>query len=642
VIAELAAEPWAEANERHLHAEFGWLKTLLSDSTNGSGATSARVERERTELREALAIEPAIDTLAGAFGLTPFERHLLLLLAGVEMDGELAELCVVAGGPQRHGAVTVGMALALLPHAHWSALSPARPLRRWHLLELGNGPLLTASTMRVDERVLHYLAGVDAPEPRMDGVLRRCRPGRLVADAHQALAAAIAGDWEPGADGWPVVQLHGGERDGSEDIAALVAAELGWELDAVCAEHLPVTPIDRHRFATLWTRESILRGAALLVEATAPSRDAVGELAGAIRGPLLVAAPEALPLRRSSRAYPVERTTERERRSLWRQSLGPRHAARKGLVETLASRFALSARAIGDSASAVHAAIAAGADPVAAVRAGRGRPATRLDELAQRVEPVATWKDLVVPDPVSDTLRAIAAQVRHRATVYEEWGFAARGRRGLGITALFTGESGTGKTMAAEVLANDLSLYLYVIDLSGVVSKYIGETEKNLARVFDAAEDGAILLFDEADALFGKRTEVRDSHDRYANVEVSYLLQRMETYRGLAILTTNLKTALDRAFQRRLRFVAAFPFPDAALRERIWRGVFPPGTPVSRLDWSRLAGIAMSGGSIRNVAVNAAFLAADAGQSVRMRHVLQAARTEFVKLERPVPGELRG
>src|SRR4030095_10947288 len=167
--------------------------------------------------------------------------------------------------------------------------------------------------------------------------------------------------------------------------------------------------------------------------------------------------------------------------------------------------------------------------------------------------------------------------VKHRLAVYDTWGFAAQGARGLGISALFAGESGTGKTMAAEVLANELHLDLYRIDLASTVSKYIGETEKNLGRVFDAAEDsGAILLFDEADALFGKRSEVRDSHDRYANIEVSYLLQRMEAYRGLAILTTNLKTALDQAFQRRLRFVVQFPFPDERYRAAIWQRVFPP------------------------------------------------------------------
>jgi SpoVK/Ycf46/Vps4 family AAA+-type ATPase len=209
--------------------------------------------------------------------------------------------------------------------------------------------------------------------------------------------------------------------------------------------------------------------------------------------------------------------------------------------------------------------------------------------------------------------------------------------RGLGVTALFSGGSGTGKTLAAEVLASELALDLYRIDLSSVVNKYIGETEKNLRRVFDAAEDsGAILLFDEADALFGKRSDVKDSHDRYANIEVSYLLQRMEAYRGLAILTTNLKSALDTAFQRRLRFMVNFPFPDAEQREAIWRRSIPPPTPTADLDYRKLARLSVAGGSVRNIALNAAFLAADAGEPLAMRHMLTAAQVESAKLERPL------
>jgi SpoVK/Ycf46/Vps4 family AAA+-type ATPase len=193
--------------------------------------------------------------------------------------------------------------------------------------------------------------------------------------------------------------------------------------------------------------------------------------------------------------------------------------------------------------------------------------------------------------------------------------------------------------MAAEVLANELRLDLYRIDLSSVVSKYIGETEKNLRRVFDAAEEGgAILLFDEADALFGKRSEVKDSHDRYANIEVSYLLQRMEAYRGLAILTSNLKDALDTAFLRRIRFVVQFPFPDAAQRAEIWRRIFPPRTPTQSLDVGKLSRLNVAGGNIRNIALNAAFLAADAGEPVTMRHLLRAVRDEYAKLERPLTG----
>jgi SpoVK/Ycf46/Vps4 family AAA+-type ATPase len=198
--------------------------------------------------------------------------------------------------------------------------------------------------------------------------------------------------------------------------------------------------------------------------------------------------------------------------------------------------------------------------------------------------------------------------------------------------------------MAAEVLANELHLDLYQIDLSQVVSKYIGETEKNLGRIFDAAEEGgSILLFDEADALFGKRSEVKDSHDRYANIEVSYLLQRMESYRGLAILTTNLKESLDEAFLRRIRFVVQFPFPDAAQRTEIWRRIFPAETPTEDLDPEKLARLGVAGGNIRNIALSAAFHAADANGPVRMEHLLQAARSEYMKLEKPLTdGEIRG
>ena len=203
--------------------------------------------------------------------------------------------------------------------------------------------------------------------------------------------------------------------------------------------------------------------------------------------------------------------------------------------------------------------------------------------------------------------------------------------------ALFAGESGTGKTLAAEAIANEVELDLYRIDLATLVSKYIGETEKNLKRLFDAAEtSGAVLLFDEADALFGKRSEVKDSHDRYANIEVAYLLQRIEAYRGLAVLTTNMKSALDRAFLRRIRFVVSFPFPDAAAREQIWRRQFPASAPLGEIDFAALARLNLPGGNIRSIAVNAAFKAADAGGCIDQALLMAAAREEFAKLERPM------
>jgi len=357
-------------------------------------------------------------------------------------------------------------------------------------------------------------------------------------------------------------------------------------------------------------------------------------------------------------SFDVPRATSTEQVQIWKEALGAAASALDGRVETLVSHFSL-------SASNIHAAVAQALPPsdgASAVALGpndpgpHSRPETsardlatalwnacrvqarpRLDGLAERIEPSATWDDLVLPGQQKQLLGTIALHVRQRTKVYQSWGFASKGSRGLGISALFAGPSGTGKTMAGEVLANELRLDLYRIDLSQVVSKYIGETEKNLRRVFDAAEEGtAILLFDEADALFGKRSEVKDSHDRYANIEVSYLLQRMEAYRGLAVLTTNRKNALDAAFLRRIRFVVEFPFPEAAQRAEIWRRVFPGQTPTEGLRIDRLARLNAAGGHIRNIAMGAAFLAADADEPVRMSHLLCAARCEFAKLERPL------
>ena len=229
----------------------------------------------------------------------------------------------------------------------------------------------------------------------------------------------------------------------------------------------------------------------------------------------------------------------------------------------------------------------------------------------------------------------MAQSIKSKRTVYEHWGFSAKNNRGLGISALFAGDSGTGKTMAAEVLARELQLDLFRIDLSQVVNKYIGETEKNLKKIFDAAEyGGTILLFDEADALFGKRSDVKDSHDRYANVEVSYLLQRMEEYSGLAILTTNMKNVLDKAFLRRLKYIIQFPFPDQRAREEIWRRIFPENTPLDAIDFKKLSKLNISGGNIKNIAINSAFLAAHEKGKITMDHIRKAARQEYTKMEK--------
>jgi len=341
-------------------------------------------------------------------------------------------------------------------------------------------------------------------------------------------------------------------------------------------------------------------------------------------------------LGRGSLAVDIARPTPAEQHAAWTEALG---ADAADTSNRLAAQFNFNLPAIQAIAAGARLRVAGDADRLGEAAWSdslqHARPA--LDQLAQPLDPKARWDDLELPIPEKSLLRQIAQQVRARLAVYDTWGFRERMNRGLGISVLCAGESGTGKTMAAEVLANDLALMLYRIDLSSVVSKYIGETERNLRKLFDAAEDGgAILFFDEADALFGTRTEVRDSHDRYANLEINYLLQRMEDYSGLAILATNRRTALDAAFLRRLRFVIDFPFPAVDDRRRIWERVFPAQADVDGLEMAMLSNLDLSGGNIRSIAVNAAFLAASEGAPIGMPHVVRAAAREYVKLAKPI------
>ncbi|WGJ89707.1 ATP-binding protein [Achromobacter mucicolens] len=637
---------WTEANQQLLAAEFTRLRTRLRKPGSRPPRHGAQ---QLAQARAAMDGDAAIDQLTAIFGLSAFERDLLLLCAGIEMDAVLADLCAHANGRsggQRHASFA--LALAELEGAHWSALSPQRPLRRWRLLDVDDTADLSTARLRIDERVLHYLAGLNEPDARLRPLLRPALPLPHAAPAHAEASEQIAAQ-VAAAQGTPlpVFVLEGDDAGAHEDVAARAAHAAGLACLALAAEDVPADAAERNAMLTLWQREAVLLGAGLYVDATDGLPPAARHLVEQAGGLCLVGVREPVALRAASRHYPVTRPQEADRRTLWRQALGPQAAARAGqAVDHAASQFGLDSRTLQLTAAALAPALLAdGADPAAVLWQGCAQASRRrLDGLAQRLTPAAGWNDLVLPEPQLAVLRQIAAHLRQRYRVHQDWGFAAAQSRGLGLATLFTGESGTGKTMAAEALARETGLDLYRIDLSAVVSKYIGETEKNLRRLFEAAEDGgAILLFDEADALFGKRSEVKDSHDRYANIEISYLLQRMESYRGLAVLTTNLKSNLDSAFLRRLRFVVQFPFPDQDLRARIWRGVFPTATPTRDLDPRQLARLNLTGGSIRNVALNAAFLAADAGSDVTMAHVLQAAHAEAAKRERPLAdAETRG
>jgi AAA+ superfamily predicted ATPase len=645
------SDGWTDFNQQHLMGAVAGVRAALERHA-GPPAGGEATERAATGPGAAgsetplPAGPPALETLSRRFGLSSFERSILVLCAAVELDASFAGVCGAAQGNPARTHPTFSLALAALAEPHWSALSPSAPLRRWRLIEVvaQPGTPLTVAPLRIDERVLHYLTGIQHLDERLVGLVEPVEAEELV-PSHLALARQIATVWAQAAARLPVIQLCGGDEAARSAIASAGCTEVGLALWTVAAHHLPTTPGELEAFLRLWEREASLASSALIVEAEGVERGdarAVGHvtrLLERLNSPVLLSTRDRWrPLRRDVRTLEVDKPTRDEQRRVWQALLGEATAGVNGELGALVSQFNFTVPLIRAS---VQEALASGADGEALARAlwdaGRAQARPRLEDLAQRIVARSTWDDLVLAEPEKAMLREIAAHVAHRTTVYETWRLGALSPRGLGISALFAGASGTGKTMAAEVLADVLRLDLYRIDLSGVVSKYIGETEKNLRRVFDAAEDGgAILFFDEADALFGKRSEVKDSHDRYANIEINYLLQRMESYRGLAVLATNMKGALDPAFLRRIRFVVNFPFPDAAQRAELWRRMFPPSTPTEGLDIGTLARLSIAGGNIRNIALNAAFLAAQAAEPVRMPHILRAVRSEYAKLERPL------
>lgn len=635
---------WPEANQAYLVAEFSRLKQLLVAKSEDKSEGRDRAAKAIAKAKAAMKTPSAIDHLAELFSLSEFERELLLLCAGVEMDSNLAAACADAQGARQRAYVTFGLAMAILPNPHWSALTPSRPLRLFRLLEVESGANLTTAPLRIDERVLHYLAGINLLDPRLESLLRISPPPGWIAEEHRTIALQLAQAMESYAQHSLTIHLCGDDPQGQEDAAALAAHNTSRQLLVLQSEDVPAMGADLDRLALLWQRESLLLPGILLIQCgaaglTPPARYLVERLPGL----LFLASREPVRLNRSLVRFDIDKPGPVEQKDLWQRTLGKAAETLNGTLDDLSEQFRFSARMI-FSTGALFASESARLSGEGLWNACRSLARPKLENLAQRIVPSATWADLVLPESQEQILRQLAAQVRHRMKVYETWGFSAKGRRGLGVTALFSGPSGTGKTLAAEVLGSELGLDVYRIDLSAVVSKYIGETEKNLKQVFDAAEEGGVLLlFDEADALFGKRGEVREAHDRYANIEVGYLLQRMEAYQGLAILTTNLKSSMDKAFQRRLRFTVNFPFPDGKQREAIWSRVFPRKTPTVGVEPAKLSQLNVAGGNIRNIALNAAFLAADSKGPVTMAHLLEAARLEAQKIERPITdSEIRG
>jgi hypothetical protein len=627
---------------------------LLPELPDDASATAAIELEAWADDAERNGAALRLRRLARAFELTPLDVELLLVTLAPDLEprferlygylhddvsrrrastGLALELCAALGPAGSPAAPGVGFGAAR------SRFDPGAPLVAGGLvlIEDPERPFLTRS-LRVPDRVTAHLLGVDALDPIVAALLTTAVPSAVGAVA--ALERALAA-------GSRLVYIR--ERVGSAGLSLAAAAFSALGAAPILLDLTRLGPGDDPALvAAAAVREARLRGGGLvagpidgLAERGAPAIRAFAEAACStillgIRGwdpgwsrqvPFLVEAAAA---------------TLVERGAIWRSAL-PGAVGDQPLgeeIDRLPFRLAPEQVMRAARSATLHAA-AEGRhlEPQDLYGGARAQNAAGLERLARRIEPVVAWPDLVLPRAVVGQLRELAGRARHRDLVLDGWGMGRRSSKGRGITALFAGDSGTGKTMSAEVIAGELGLDLYVIDLSTVVDKYIGETEKNLDRVFSEADRvNGILLFDEADSIFGKRSEVKDARDRYANVEVAYLLQRMEQFDGMAILTTNLRANVDEAFVRLLDSIIDFPMPEQDDRLRIWQTNLPHGLPLAAdIDLDFLArAFKLSGGNIRNVAVGAAYRAAEAGRPVAMLDLVRETEREYRKLGRLV------
>ncbi|HVC33401.1 MAG TPA: ATP-binding protein [Chloroflexota bacterium] len=656
-LAERAADPL-----RGLYISDADADGLLGEAPPEDAA-------ERLLGEPAGAIVPRLGQLARTFHLDAFEQETLLICLAPELDLRYERLYAYLQDDVSRRRPTVDLLLRLLSPSVEARIADRRtlgPLGRLFASGLvvladeaaANWPLLNRP-LRLDERIADYLLGSDQLDARVAACARLYPPDDTsdvarLEDPQGSLVRLLMNAVADGAPG-PLIYVHG--PSGAAKRASIHAAcsQTGRPLLLVGVDALLSSGKAASALA-LAAREALLQDAVLALDGF---------------GRLLHDEPEVVPVRTSLRTLLVERLgptfligeTRWEpaawlpesrgirvelpalpltsRLQIWRRQIDGQVPADE--VAELAARFRLdeeSVRAVG-AAARLRAAWRGDnqVEPGDVRAAARAIAAPPLAGLAHRLDLRYGWDDIVLPADGMAQLREICSRARYQITVLERWGFGRKHARRAGLTALFAGQPGTGKTMAAEIVAGALGLELYRIDLAAVVSKYIGETEKNLETIFRAADQGdAVLLFDEAEALFGKRSEVRDAHDRYANVEVAYLLQRLETYDGPAILTTNLRGSMDEAFVRRLDFVLEFPMPEEAERVAIWHLALPREAPLDPdLDLAFLARkFRLTGGHIRNIALGAAFLAAGADCPIGMKHLVRATRREYQKLGKMV------
>jgi SpoVK/Ycf46/Vps4 family AAA+-type ATPase len=633
------------------------------DPFAGLYVTRAQVERNLGKMpgEPEFAVTPArgavpaeLDVLRSSCGLTDFDVDVILLALGPELDARYERIYAFLQDDVTRKRPTVDLALNLFCTSAEEKLdrrerfASAAPLLRSALIrvESEGAAAFPGRAIVLEDRVVSFLLGLQAiddrlspfarvEEPQMQELRDWYPPGldRLIARCTEAREQLV-------------VCFHDASSAMRRAAALELAAALGARLLIVdMARALPATESSERLFRLI-VREARLQNAILFLdEADGIDANAAKNLGSAlvVSGGVLVLSARAA--WRAETGAPAHVLNVRfdlpnwESRRIWWQ-IELEEAALPAAAETLdrlAGSFRLDRAQISNAVAIARQRerLSAGDAVEKVFAAARAQTGDALAGLARKIIPLNGWDDLVLPTDVAAHLREIASRALGQHHVLQRWGFDRKLSGGKGVTALFCGASGTGKTLAAEILAGELRLDLYKIDLAGVVSKYIGETEKNLDRIFAAAEGAnAILLFDEADALFGKRSEVRDSHDRYANLEISYLLQKMEQFEGVAILATNLRQNLDDAFLRRLAFTVQFPFPDMASRRRIWAEIWPPQTPLDgQIDFDWLARrFVLSGGNIRNIALAAAYLAAEQNSAVTMAHLIHATRREFQKM----------
>lgn len=633
----------------------------LGEAPLSSAWQSSSTQAFRIDL--ATPFDPLLTHLAQQFTLDTLDVFILLVCLAPDLDRRYERLYAYLQDDVSQRRPTVNLVMNLLGSteegrfAVWHRLQPGMPLRDYHLLSI-NAPSdrldagALSHILRADARLVAFLLGSATPDERIRAALLPI-PDPIVTlpdEQYAALDAAFALN--------PIVYMQGRGDHGQIETAAALCKPYGLSLLGFDAGRLKQLDTPLLEAFQIILREAYLNDSALFIddwqalldERQQPPADIWRALYG-YKNPVFLRgedewAAHDVPRTRRVLRVSFEVPGYNNRRLAWESfAAATQITIEPALLDEVTGKFRVTRSQIGRAVhTALDVAISRGSQQVerADVYAGiQAHINIRLGHLARRVVPKVDWSDLVLPDEHLTQLREIIARARFAHIVHEEWGFGETIRGSYGVSALFSGESGTGKTLSAQVIARELGLPMYRIDLSAVVSKYVGETEKNLNVIFnEARSSNAILFFDEADAIFGKRSEVKDAHDRYANIEVAYLLQQVEEYEGVAILATNMRQNLDEAFTRRLDFLIDFPFPEAADRERLWAVHFPARAPLDQAVSMAELGkrYPLAGGNIRNAALAAAYLAAADGGVITMQHIQTAIRREHQKMGRLLEG----